>query len=293
MKIIVTGGAGFIGSNLCDYLANDYDVTAIDNLSTGDLSNLSKNVNFISKDIRSLTAADFENVITVFHCAALARVQPSIKDPITYHDVNVNGTLNVLECAKKAGVNRVVFSSSSSVYGDAKIIPTNEKHQTAPISPYALHKLMCEQYCKLYSRIYGLDTVCLRYFNVYGEKMSTNPAYSTAISVFMQQKSNNLPLTITNEGNQKRDFTYVKDVVQANVAAMLHESSFNGECINIGSGTNYSINEISQAFNHITTYIGNVLEPFETLADNSKAKAILNWNPKQNVLQWIKRYYEQ
>lgn len=292
MNIIITGGAGFIGSNLCDYLYENNKITIIDNLCTGNIKNLPHNVNFIQKDIRKLKTEDFDGVEFVFHCAALARVQPSIKDPVTYHDVNVNGTLNILECCRDAGIKRLIFSSSSSVYGNTDVFPTNENCQTNPISPYGLQKLIGEQYCKLYSHTYGLDTVCLRYFNVYGEKMPTDGAYRTAISIFMKQKLEGLPITVTNDGSQRRDFTYVKDVVMANVYAMNYKDKFNGECINIGSGNNNSINEIAGVFNSNIEYTRCVTEPLVTLADNSKAKLLLGWQPKQNVIEWIKKNYE-
>lgn len=292
MKIIVTGGAGFIGSHLYEALTNNHEVRIIDNLSTGFISNLPQNCKILQKDIREVSAKDFEDIEVVFHCAALARVQPSIANPTVYNDVNVNGTLNVLECCKQAKVKRLIFSSSSSVYGDSEIMPTAETFETKPLSPYGLQKLIGEQYCKLYSKLYSLDTVCLRYFNVYGERMPTQGSYKTAIGTFIRQKKNKEHLSITNDGNQKRDFTYVKDVVEANIKAMNYNNLFDGECINIGRGMSYSINEIAASFNCPIKYIGSVVEPRFTLADVSKAESLLQWMPSTNVLDWIKQQYE-
>jgi UDP-glucose 4-epimerase len=218
----------------------------------------------------------------VFHIAAKARVQPSIADPIGFNDHNVTATLKLLESAKKAKVKRFIFSSSSSVYGNSDILPFEETMDTNPISPYALQKLIGEQYCRLYSRVYGLDTVCLRYFNVYGNRQPVQGAYCTILGIFTRQHMAGEPLTITNDGEQKRDFTHVSDVVDANIRAMESNPniSFNGGCFNIGYGKSISINEIASYFGGEKKYIGNVLEPKETLADNFKARTHLGWNPK-------------
>lgn len=289
MRILITGGAGFIGSHLYDALCVKYDVFVVDSLVTGNPANLPMSAQLVVQDIRKLTPADLDGIEIVFHCAALARVQPSIQNPMVYHDVNVNGTLNLLECCRNAKVTRVVFSSSSSVYGDKVNFPTKETAKTDPISPYGLQKLIGEQYCQLYAKLYGLDTVCLRYFNVYGERMPTSGAYRTVLGIFQQQKAAGVPLTITNDGTQQRDFTYVKDVVNANIAAMLEFENFDGESINIGSGKSYSINTIAQAFNVPVTYTGTVLEPHTTLADNTQARRKLHWEPTGDVLDWIKK----
>ena len=182
MKCLVTGGAGFIGSNLVDKLIKEgHDVVIVDDMSTGKKSNINEKAKFFNHDIRKkFTDEIMNNVDVVFHLAALARVQPSIEDPITYHDVNVNGTLNLLKACVDYNVNRFVFSSSSSVYGDVeeKDLPTSESAELSPMSPYAIHKLIGEQYCKLFSKLYGIETVCLRYFNVYGERQPIEGAYT-------------------------------------------------------------------------------------------------------------------
>jgi len=228
-----------------------------------------------------------EGVDTVFHCAALARVQPSIEEPQKYHKVNVDGTLNVLMSAKESGVRRVVYSASSSAYGDQSKMPLVETMPTAPISPYGLQKLIGEQYCFVFSKCYGLETVSLRYFNIYGERQVAGGAYSTAIGTFLKQKQDKTSLTITNDGEQRRDFTYVGDVVEANILASQSEKVGEGEVINIGRGDNYSMNEVADLIGGDKEYIGERLEPRETLADNSLAKELLDWAPKTDLKDWL------
>ena len=294
-KVLVTGGAGFIGSNLVDALINrGVEVVIIDNLSTGNLDNINKNAILFRHDLCSLKSKDFlkilDGVDTVFHLAALARVQPSIDNPIPYNDANVNATLNVLYSAYKAGVSRVVYSASSSCYGNTSKTPQQENDPINPLSPYGLQKYIGEQYCKLFSEVYNIDTVSLRYFNVYGERMSLSGAYCLVTGIFARQMKEKKSLTITNNGNQKRDFTYVGDVVTANILAALHKDKLKGEVFNIGNGSNVSINQVADMFGGQKTYGEKRLEPFETLADNRKAKNILNWEPKGNLSEWIKKY---
>lgn len=288
-KIIVTGGAGFIGSHITDLLIEEgHEVFVLDNLSSGRLENVNKKANFIEIDIlNSNTSKYFKDVDTVFHVAAMPRVQPSIYDPINSNKQNVDTTLKMLFESKENKVRRFVFSSSSSVYGNAKQLPTTENCPTDPLSPYALQKLIGEQYCKLFSTIYGLETVCLRYFNVYGERMSDDDlAYSTVISVFKKQKQQGLALTINGTGEQRRDFVYVKDVAKLNQIVMNSCNLGNGEVINVGSGKSYSVNEIASVFKSDVVYRPIVLEPNETLACVDKAKS-LGWEPTLNVMNWI------
>ena len=297
-KVAVVGGAGFIGSNLVDKLIEkNLEVIVIDNLSTGKLENVNKKATFINLDIYENRCAeiakDLKGVDTVFHTAALARVQPSIVDPVYFDKINSNGTVNLLKACVDAGVKRVVYSASSSCYGDATIFPTPESHPTNPLSPYGLQKYIGEQYCKMFSQVYDIDTVCLRYFNVYGERMNFEGAYKLVLAVFIDQFKNGSPLTITNTGDQRRDFTYVGDVVSANILAAEHKENLMGESFNIGNGDNFSVNEIADIFGGEKSYGIKVLEPFQTLADNSKVKNVLGWNPKGDLKQWIKDYLDK
>ena len=292
-KAIVTGGAGFIGSHLVDKLIEQgVEVIVLDNLSTGKRENINSKATFYNIDISKLMLADyvlFEGVDSVFHLAAMARVQPSIEEPIPYHNTNVTGTHNLLIAAQKANVKRFIFSSSSSVYGNAKV-PTSETHLKNPMSPYALHKLMGEQYCKLFSDLYDIDTVSLRYFNVYGDRMNLEGAYRLAIPIFATQIKEGKPCTINNDGKQLRDFTFVDDVIEANISTATSSKVFNGDVYNIGNGDNISVNELVDMMGGEKSYGNKVIEPFETLADNSKIDLELGWKPKGNLKEWINNY---
>ena len=294
-KAIVTGGAGFIGSNLVDKLIEQgVEVTILDNLSTGKEENINPKAKFINCDISTASEIDMLFYINgadvVFHLAALARVQPSIEDPISFNEVNVKGTLNVLLAAHKAKVKRVVYSASSSCYGDATKFPTPEEHSTNPLSPYGLQKYVGEQYCKMFSEVYNLDTVSLRYFNVYGERMNLEGAYCLVLGIFAKQMLEGKPLTINNDGEQRRDFTYVGDVVEANILAATHKEPLNGEAFNIGNGKEFTVNEIADMLGGEKQYGNKVIEPFRTLADNSKALLMLNWDPKGDLPTWVEKY---
>ena len=292
MKVLVTGGAGFIGSNLVDVLIEQSnEVIIIDDLSTGKRANLNPNAKHYKISLHKASQEELVEILTgvqvVYHTAALARVQPSIKDPIHYNEVNVTSIVNLLTACVSAGVKRVVYSASSSAYGNATTFPTPENHPTDSLSPYGLQKYIGELYCRMYSKVYGIDTVCLRYFNIYGPRMNFEGAYKTVIGVFAEQKRNGEPMTIVNDGNQRRDFTYVTDVVSANILAANSSESFVGEVFNIGNGGNVSVNEVADMIGGDKVYGEKRLEPFETLADNSKAKTILNWQPKGNLRKFI------
>lgn len=291
-KVVVTGGAGFIGSHIVDLLLEkDYQVFVVDDLSSGKKENLNSKCNFVFGNLLDVNLENlFCNVDTVFHCAAFPRVQTSIEDPVFSNSVNIDATLRVLMAAKNSFVRRVVFSSSSSVYGESDSLPTVEDSSIVPISPYALQKYVGEEYCRIFSYLYGLETVSLRYFNVYGDRMSDD-SYPTVLGIFKRQIKSNLPLTITNDGNQKRDFTHVKDVAKANILAMNSSFVGRGEAINIGSATNYSINDIVRILNKEKVYIGSRKEPKETLADIEKSKNLLGWAPTFNFLDWLKFDY--
>jgi len=294
-KAIVTGGAGFIGSNLVDKLIEQgWSVSIIDNFSTGKRENINSAAYCWEADISTIDVdhlAEFmEGVDVVFHLAALARVQPSIEDPIPFDKVNIGGTLRILHAASKAGVKRVVYSASSSAYGETTILPTPEDAPTNPLSPYGLQKFVGEQYCKMFSEVYGLDTCSLRYFNVYGERMNLEGAYCLVMGIFAKQMLEGKPLTITNDGEQRRDFTYVGDVVDANILAGTHEDKLNGEVFNIGNGNNYSVNEVADMMGGEKTYGEKRIEPFETLADNTKVQEWLGWDPQGDLPSWVVEY---
>ena len=297
-KAIVTGGAGFIGSNLVDRLINmGVEVHIIDDLSTGFEKNINPKAKFHKIDISKLDPKaawyEFKDTDVIFHTAALARVQPSIDDPIPFDNVNTGGTLRMLMLAHELGVKRFVYSASSSCYGSNKKFPTPEEESTNPLSPYGLQKYIGEQYCKMFSEVYNLDTVSLRYFNVYGERMNLEGAYKLVIAIFADQMLNNKPLTINNDGEQRRDFTYVGDVIEANILAALHSENHNGDAFNIGNGDNYSVNELADMFGGEKQYGNKVIEPFKTLADNSKARLMLDWEPKGDLPSWIEKYKQE
>lgn len=290
-KYLVTGGAGFIGSNLVDALINQGDsVVIIDNLSTGKRENINPQATFIQADIRNLDEIKphFKNIDGVFHVAALPRVQLSIEQPIETNEINVTGTLNVLWAAKEAKVKRVVYSASSSAYGNSEVLPLHEEMKPMAMSPYGLQKYIGEEYCRIFSLLYGLETVNLRYFNAYGPRMASEGAYLTVIKNFLMQKNRGEKMTITGDGEQTRDFTHVYDIVRANISAMTSEKVGQGESINIGSGKNHSVNKIAELIGGPSLHIDPRIEPKHTLADISKAKELLNWAPQEELETAIK-----
>ena len=296
MKYVVVGGAGFIGSNLVDKLINEgHEVSIIDNFSTGKKDNINSNANIFELDMSDISKKQkiisiMENTDTVFLLAAKARVQPSIKNPIEYEMNNTIGVLNILKCAADAKVRRVVYSASSSAYGDSKVMPLVESMPVNPLSPYGAQKYYGEVMCNVFSHIYNIQTVCLRYFNVYGERQNLDGAYALVIGVFASQLLSGKPMTIRGDGEQRRDFTYVGDVVSANILASTSKNVGNGEVINIGNGDNRSINQIADMLGDDKVYVDPVIEPKETLADNSLAKKLLGWEPKQVIEDWIPGY---
>lgn len=286
-KILITGAAGFIGSHLTDALIErSHDVLVIDNLSTGKRENINPGAKFFELDLRDFQKIRpvFEGVDFVFHTAALPRVPFSIDKPRESNEVNVGGTLNALVASKEAGVKKFIYSSSSSVYGNQEELPVKENMRCSPLSPYALQKYVGELYCKVFSEIYKLATVSLRYFSVYGPRQPKKGAYVQVISIFFTQKKEGKPLTITEDGEQTRDFTSVLDVVRANILAMESDKVGKGEVINIGAGKNYTINELAKLFGGETTYIpsrsGDIRH---NLADITRAKELLGWEPKMEL----------
>jgi nucleoside-diphosphate-sugar epimerase len=299
MKYVVVGGAGFIGSNIVDKLVEqNHEVVIIDNLSTGKMENVNprasveyidiSNENECPSMVEIMSGAD-----TVFLLAAKARVQPSIENPVEYETNNTIGTLNVLKCASDAGVRRVVYSASSSAYGNTEKLPSKESDPINPLSPYGAQKYYGEVMCKMFSEVYGLETVSLRYFNIYGERQNVGGAYAMVIGIFADQKLRGEIMTINGDGEQRRDFTYVGDVVNANILASKSEKVGNGEVINIGNGDNRSINDIADMIGGERIHREPVIEPRETLADNSLAEELLGWKPTQNIEDWVPGYKKE
>ena len=299
MKYVVVGGAGFIGSNIVDKLVEqNHEVVIIDNLSTGKMENVNpkasveyidiSNVNECPNMVEIMSGAD-----ALFLLAAKARVQPSIENPVEYETNNTIGTLNVLKCASDAGVRRVVYSASSSAYGNTEKLPSVESAPINPMSPYGAQKYYGEVMCKMFSEVYGLETVSLRYFNIYGERQNVGGAYAMVIGIFADQKLRGEVMTINGDGEQRRDFTYVGDVVNANILASQSEKVGKGEVINIGNGDNRSINDIADMIGGERIHREPVIEPKETLADNSLAEKLLGWKPTQNIEDWVPGYKKE
>ncbi len=303
IKVVVIGGAGFIGSHLTDALiARGFDAHVIDNLSGGKKENINPKAVFHNADIRNPEEIKpiIKGAIYVFHLAALPRVQYSIEHPVETNEVNVGGTLNVLIAAKEGGVRRVVYSASSSAYGDqparttgivqsgGKTMPLTETMIPKPKSPYGLQKYIGEQYCRVWNDVYELEAVSLRYFNVYGPRMNPNGAYALAIGKFLKQRKEGKPLTIWGDGTQTRDFTHVRDVVRANLLAAESKKVGKGEVFNIGAGRNFSINQLAKLIGGSVIHEPPRLEPHDTLADNSLAQRLLGWKPEVMLEEGIK-----
>ncbi|MFH1841337.1 MAG: SDR family oxidoreductase [Candidatus Nealsonbacteria bacterium] len=295
-KIIVTGGAGFIGSNLVDALIEKgHEVLIIDNLSTGKKENINPKAKFFEADVRNFKEIRplFEGVDFVFHEAALARIPLSIEKPIETNDINIKGTLNVLVASKEAGVKKLIYASSSSVLGSKAELPMKEDMPCQPLNPYALQKYVGEIYCKIFFDIYKLPTVVLRYFNVYGPRQPKEGTYVPVIGIFLTQKAKGKPLTVTGDGEQTRDFTHVFDVVRANILAMGSDKVGKGEVINIGANQNHSINKIAEIIGGKINYIPQLPgEMRDTLADITRAKELLGWEPKIKLEEGIKKLLE-
>ncbi len=264
MKFLVTGGAGFIGSNIVEELLKRGDeVSVIDNFSTGKRENLfpfEKDITLIEGDIRSyhIVQEAVKNVDVILHQAALPSVPRSIKDPITTSEVNIGGTLNLLEAAIKADVKRFVYASSSSVYGDSPTLPKVETMMTNPMSPYAVTKLSGEKYCDVFSRIYGIETVCLRYFNVFGPRQDPGSQYSAVIPKFIRLMLNDRNPVIYGDGTQSRDFTYIANVVKANILAATKEID---KSLTVNCACNNQIDLVTLV-SKLNTILGKSIEPY-------------------------------
>ena len=294
MKSLVTGGAGFIGSHLVDKLLEmGHEVVVIDNESAKSneefyWNDKTQNYKYDIRDYEN-TRSLYDGVDYVFHTAAEARIQPAILNPIEAVSVNCVGTVTVLQCAREAGVKKVIYSSTSSGYGFNES-PNEETQRDDCLNPYSVSKVSGEKLCKMYNDLFGLKTVVFRYFNVYGERQPLKGQYAPVIGIFLRQRAADESLTIVGDGEQRRDFTHVSDVVQANILAATVKVSDEcyGKLYNVGNGVNYSINEIANAISDNQTNIPpRIGESRVTLADNTKLKTIFGWEPKVNLMDWI------
>ena len=285
MKAVVTGGAGFIGSHLVDaLLLIGYKVVVIDNLSTGRIANLShvlSEIEFINSDISEKGAwvKSIDNGDKVFHLAALADIVPSIREPEAYYKANVTGTFNILQACVNNGASRLIYAASSSCYGVPDIYPTPETAEMRPRYPYALTKRLGEELVLHWERVFSLPAISLRFFNVFGTRSRTSGTYGAVLGVFLAQKLAGKPFTVVGDGNQKRDFTYVTDVVSALIAASKSEKT--GVIYNVGSGNTVSINSLVEIIGGEKVFIPKRPgEPDITFADISAISRELNWMPK-------------
>lgn len=297
MKCLVTGGCGFIGSHIVDRLIDDgHEVIVLDNFSANNETfYMDDRAMYVKQDIANypFTRTFYDGVDVVFHLAAESRVQPAIENPIQAFEKNVLGTAVVLQCAREYGVKRVVYSTTSAAYG-LNEPPNVETDETDCLNPYSVSKVAGEEVCKMYSNLYGLETVCLRYFNVFGKRAPDAGQYAPVTAIFNRQKKAGEPLTIVGDGKQSRDFVHVQDIVEANLLAATAELKEFGEVFNVGSGTNYTIQEIADTIDsanqkYLPPREG---EAYTTLADISKIKSVLGWEPKINLLEWIKNGQE-
>jgi UDP-glucose 4-epimerase len=302
MRYLVTGGAGFIGSNIVDRLIRDgHEVRVIDNESSDahehpywndEADNYKSDINdynFVKEVTREIDC--------VFHLAAEARIQPTIYNPRLAVQTNVLGTCNILQAARENGVKRVVYSSTSSAYGLSNPIPNTEDMPKDCLNPYSVSKTAGEELCQMYTNLFELETIIFRYFNVYGENQPTKGQYAPVIGLFQRQLSEGTPMTVTSDGFQRRDYTHVSDVVEANIlAATTSNKDAIGEIFNIGSGTNHNIHdlvkmisgkELPQENNDFVYIPERPGEARETLSDCTKSYEILNWKPKTKLEDWI------
>ena len=310
MSVLVTGGGGFIGSHLVDaLLQREASVRVLDNLSTGHRTNLESalahlegrgTLTFIEGDItdRKTVEAAVRGVEFVLHQAALPSVQRSVEAPVTSNLVNVVGTLNVLVAAQEAGVKRMVYASSSSVYGDSPQLPKTEHMPTNPLSPYAVSKLAAEAYCRVFTRVYGIETVALRYFNVFGPRQDPTSFYAAVLPRFIEALLCKTPPVIYGDGTQSRDFTYIDNIVQANLLA-LEAAGVVGEAFNIACGESVTLQAILQ---YLAEFSNQAVEPEyhapragdikHSLADISKAERMLGYRPVIPFREGLKRTFE-
>jgi len=303
MKIIITGGAGFIGSHIAEFLSEYSDVTVFDDLSTGTKENIQDlPLKFIKGTIQdiSLLKKEFKDASCVVHQAAFVSVPDSILDPIKNHDVNATGTLNVLCAARDAGVEKVIFASSAAVYGNSPELPKKETMMPEPASPYAASKIAGEHYCRVFTEQYGLKTLSLRYFNVYGPRQNLTSDYAAVVPIFINRMLLNKPLTIYGDGEQTRDFIFVRDVVSAIKAGIDHSIS---GTFNIGTGTRTSIHDLvdllcnlletKSSISYVSSRSGDIRDSF---ADIAMAKKVLGFKPaysmqrgREETIDWFQK----
>ena len=293
-KSLVTGGAGFIGSNLVDRLLElGHEVVVIDNEYSDAHDHFywndkAQNYKYDIRDYEN-TRPLYDGVDYVFHIAAEARIQPAIENPIEAVSINSVGTVTVLQCSREAGVKRVMYSSTSSGYGTNQT-PNVETQSDDCLNPYSVSKVNGEKLCKMYTDLFGLQTVCFRYFNVYGERQPLKGQYAPVIGIFLRQRDAGEPLTIVGDGNQRRDFTYVGDVVNANILAATKEvdNEAFGQVYNVGTGTNYSVNQISRMISdNIVNIAPRPGEARISLANNKKLSSTFGWKPTMVLEDWI------
>ena len=303
-NVLVTGGAGFIGSNIVDaLLAEGYPVRVLDNFSTGRRENLAHcldRIDLIEGDIRDMEIVEdaVAGIDCILHEAALPSVPRSIKAPVTSNDVNVGGTLKLLSAAHKAGVKRVVFASSSSVYGDTEVLPKHEGMTPRPMSPYAVTKLTGEQYLRVFADIYGMETLAIRYFNVFGPRQDPTSQYSGVIAKFMTAAINGSAYVINGDGTQGRDFTYIDNVVHANLLA-LKAPRLSGEVVNVACGEMYTLLDLTAAIDRAAgtrqeiayrqPRVGDVMY---SKAAIGAAESLLGYQPQVGFYEGVRRTYE-
>ena len=299
MKCLVTGGSGFIGSHIVDRLVFDgHDVVVIDNESADchDHFYYNDKVKYYKYDICDFDKIKslFDGVDFVYHCAAEARIQPSIENPFLTTNTNVNGTLSVLEASKQANVRRVIYSSTSSSYGHGHV-PNHESLPEDCLTPYSVSKVTGEKLCRVYTDLYDLETVVLRYFNVYGDRSPLRGHYAPVIGKFLTQKKNNMPLTIIGDGSQTRDFTHISDVVDANILASVCALPISKQRVyNIGTGKPISIKELADMISNDQVYLRK--RPGEvrhTSALNGKARTVLGKDKYVDLQDWLKKELEK
>lgn len=295
-KIIVTGGAGFIGSHLVDKLVEfDNEVIVIDNESANSndrfyWNSQAENYKYDICDYEKIRPL-FDEVDYVFHLAAEARIQPTLKDPILAAKTNMLGTCTILQCARESNVKRVIYSSTSSAYGLKNKIPFDEDMPNDCLTPYSVAKTSGEELCKMYTKLFGLDTIIFRYFNVYGPRQPLKGSYAPLVGIFLRQNKAGEPMTIIGDGEQRRDFTHVDDAVEANIKAALFLTNPNpasGQVINVGTGINYSVNDIANMIGGTTINLpAREGEGRETLANTTKLQALLGFKPKSKIKDFI------